>query len=49
MYARTASYPKRPASFAYSRDNNFTCYKNHTKITGCCKLCLILVCVSFKF
>ena len=35
MYLRLITYPKRPASFAYSRDENYTCYQNNTSFTGC--------------
>jgi len=35
MYLRMPAYPKRPLSFAYSRDENYTCYQDNTPITGC--------------
>lgn len=35
MYLRMTAYPKRPLSFGYSRDENYTCYQNNTPFTGC--------------
>lgn len=35
MYERNAVHDGRPISFAYSRDENYTCYQNNTAITGC--------------
>ena len=35
MYLRKTAYPKRPLSFGFSRDENYTCYQNNTPFTGC--------------
>ena len=35
MYERSPEYRKRPVTFLYTRDSNFTCYKNNVEYSGC--------------